>query len=105
MKREDTGQVVSVARIAEISGGDLMGTYETIGGWPADDPEFNRDPFEPCYDLLATWGYLAVDPEDFEDCDGCPVEHNCAMLERYLAEQYDMENPTGKEDSLWAEVI
>ena len=62
-------------------------TYEITGGYPADDPEMQKDGFEGCYELLRENGYPDFDPTETENCAGCPIQEICPMFQDYLKTQ------------------
>jgi hypothetical protein len=59
-------------------------TYETVGGFPANDPKYDRDDMAACRELLMVYERDQVDPEDLE-CDpendkgNCPIRNFCPM--------------------------
>lgn len=59
-------------------------TYEARpGSGPAHDPEFDSSGFENCYELLKEHGYEDATPEEYEWCEGCPVQSICPMYAEY----------------------
>ena len=58
-----------------------MGTYDT-SGTPRHDPNFAQDPFAECWTLLKMHGY-DNDPEESEECDGCPAQQYCLQYHKW----------------------
>ena len=69
-----------------------MGTYDTIGGTPRHDPEF-EDSFAECYALLKMHGLDTTihEPETYEECEGCPVQQCCLSYHQNMKLPLDVQ--------------